>query len=256
MGCYEWEAGTVTLPSKAVGVVKKAVREAASKFHADVRDEVASLYAKTQEPKPTRSVKTYEDRLHALYREPERYGWSYAASSYASTVRSTALEVIRHMVYRAEGSYGAVVAIHKPTVAEVSVLAQAVTNKTTTFTVVSTRGYVTASITFDGRAVQWRVEENKNVVEESRESPVGLAFFAALEKVEWTPRTGGVISGNNEYSREDESPGGGANYISLHWGPLGDDAVAYSMGLTPAKYRKMLADTKKAEASRLSRRYW
>ncbi len=62
-------------------------------------------------------------------------------------------------------------------------------------------------------------------------------FFAALSKVRRTRGTGGVITGNDEANRESDHAGGGANYITDGFGPLGQATQARHRGLTLAAYR-------------------
>lgn len=79
-------------------------------------------------------------------------------------------------------------------------------------------------ITFDDEqhAVRWSVDENNHAIETARESIMGVALFRALEAVQWTRNSGGVIAGNDEYNRDDRYAGGGANTINSTYGPLGE----------------------------------
>lgn len=94
------------------------------------------------------------------------------------------------------------------------------------------------TISFDpaNRLVRWHVSKNNHACRDARDSKVGQAFWKALGKVEWTRGTGGVIVGNDEYNSDDRSNGGGANYATGRFGPLGAEdrprSKAPSFGLS------------------------
>lgn len=80
---------------------------------------------------------------------------------------------------------------------------------------------VELSLVFEGNTLAWDVPSNNHAVDHSRESWIGQELFAQLDAVRWTRGTGGVFVGNNEYNEDDTSAGGGANYVSVAWGPYG-----------------------------------
>jgi hypothetical protein len=59
-----------------------------------------------------------------------------------------------------------------------------------------------------------------------------------MDKVEWTRDTGGVISGNDEYNRECDSPGGAANYIKHAYGPRGTAEKEAQHGFITRRLRR------------------
>lgn len=71
------------------------------------------------------------------------------------------------------------------------------------------------------RSVTWTVHENNRAVAMAWSSWLGRAFLDALSRVEWVRGTGGEIVGNDEYNREAIDEGGGANYVTRRFGPLG-----------------------------------
>jgi hypothetical protein len=92
------------------------------------------------------------------------------------------------------------------------------TNKTTCFI------HDDASISFDrtSKTVTWDVGENNHACERASESALGSKFFGLLNKIVWSRGTGGVIVGNDEYTREADYAGGGGNYVVAAYGPIGE----------------------------------
>ena len=84
-----------------------------------------------------------------------------------------------------------------------------------------------AGIGFDEatRSVTWSSGENNHAVERAMAHPVARALFQALRRVEWTRGTGGTIVGNDEYNEDSRQEGGGANYVTKRFGPLGEDPL-------------------------------
>ena len=85
-------------------------------------------------------------------------------------------------------------------------------------------GHAEASIALDDKqhAVHWQVFENNHACERARGAYLGRKLFELLGSIQWKRNSGGCISGNNEYSREDTSLGGGANALKDSFGPLGE----------------------------------
>lgn len=78
-----------------------------------------------------------------------------------------------------------------------------------------------AEVTFADveRTVTWSVSENNHAVERAREGFLGRTLFAMLSKVQWTRGSGGEIAGNDEYSRDARGSGQGCNYVTARYGP-------------------------------------
>lgn len=71
----------------------------------------------------------------------------------------------------------------------------------------------------DAHAVTWRVSENNHACETARSLPMARALFSALSRVEWTRGSGGKIVGNDEYNRDSDDEDGGSNYVTAEYGP-------------------------------------
>lgn len=82
------------------------------------------------------------------------------------------------------------------------------------------------SLTFDNasRKAVWEVFENNHACDSARETVLGTALFAALDKVKWTRGSHGRVWGNDEYSRDAgrDDPGAGGSYSKGSYGPEED----------------------------------
>ena len=82
-----------------------------------------------------------------------------------------------------------------------------------------------AEVTLDNdtKTIKWYVPENNHAREHAEASWLGRVVFGALNRIEWPSRgkTGGVLVGNDEYNREASYVGGGGNYVTATYGPLG-----------------------------------
>lgn len=105
------------------------------------------------------------------------------------------------------------------------------------------------TITLDNtkRTVSWGVSENNHACETARETFMGRLLFQQLGRVKWTRGSGGAIIGNDEYNREagEEHAGGGGSYLKDRFGPEGDKEYERTHGFKPPAPRT---------ASRVSRR--
>lgn len=228
MSCYEWETASITLPSTAVAPLKKVLRESNNALHEAVRAEAVRLHksAKTtnlQKYAKAVGVDLLNNGVIAYGRQP-------------STVRAAAVAVLGRIVWKVQKG-GA--KLHVPTVADVNAVVPKMTTKDDTFRVINKYGSYEATITFNGRNVQWDVPENNHAVAAAHEADLAKVFFAHLDRIKWTRATGGYGVGNNEYHREDDYAGGGANYTTFHYGPLGEAQKAAEMGMSVTKYRQM-----------------
>jgi hypothetical protein len=74
------------------------------------------------------------------------------------------------------------------------------------------------------KTVKWNIEEGNRAVEDTRNAPMGKWFINAMEKMVWSRGTGGYFTGNDEYNQESANAGGAANYLCDTFGPLGKQA--------------------------------
>lgn len=83
------------------------------------------------------------------------------------------------------------------------------------------------SISFDQKekSITWSVQDNNHSVDRARDHVMGRLFFNVMGSVKWGRGSGGQIAGNDEIHKDDREEGGGANYVTARYGPLGGQPV-------------------------------
>lgn len=188
---YEWEAGTFVLPAAEFARVRQAVQDADARRKQAAYDWAQRFCAQVP------AGKRRDDRAIGV-----------ELDSFANRNRVADREVLELAAWKLRRAGG-----KRPTRADFDFPS----NRSTEF------GTWGAAIRFDRdkRTVQWDVAENNHAVEHARGSALGKALFEALGSVKWTSGTGGVLVGNDEYNRDADYAGGGANYVTQGFGPIG-----------------------------------
>lgn len=213
MSRYENEYGEISIPRSEWAGLKKAVRDAFNAKEVRRHQFALEFHAKLVESaKGTRNAdwgtltrKLAHEWKGGVPEEHHDVGWKL----FSAATRRLTKEAGRHV----EGSSvrGTAGRPPKPTK---SMYPEA-TNRTLAFE------FGDGCITFDeGKAiVHWRVDDNNHAVDRARENVIGKAFFAALEKVKWTARTGGCLYGNDENHRDSRGgEGSGGDYVTARFG--------------------------------------
>ena len=65
------------------------------------------------------------------------------------------------------------------------------------------------------RSLVWSVSENNHAREHAHEHWFAKLVFAALRRITWTRGSGGKIVGNDEYNRDSDNEDGGGNYVTM-----------------------------------------
>lgn len=247
MSCYEWEAGTIKLPATEFPKLLKSV-QAAAKAHDVAVFEATQQFWKAL---PTTAVKDHT--LYGVWVEMLCYGadgeyWPNGRGATRPTLPRPAgwhPRGLAHVDYDTER--GIASDVH-------SLLSQAWYDRERQgrggmqrerarriirrdYPVVSgaTLRFLAgeSTIGFDRaqRTVTWDVPENNHACDGCRDHPVARSLFTALGRVCWTRGSGGDIVGNNEYSDEDRSVGGGGNYLVTRYGPGLNRSSVSTMGV-------------------------
>lgn len=211
MSRNEGEYGDLTIPRSEWAGLKKAVRDAYNDLEASRLEFAVTFHACLIES--AKGVRNADWRL--LSRELSR-SWPGGVPEdhhdvvwriFLNATRRLSKEAGRHVDGASvKGTAGRP---PKPTRA----LYPDATNRTLEFEAGGGR------ITFDDKetVVRWYVDNNNHAVDHARRSVMGKAFFAALEKVKWTARSGGLLYGNDEHNRESRC-GGGGDYVTGRYG--------------------------------------
>lgn len=222
MSKYEWERGTITLPSKDWAKFRTSLLKSWN----DKQDSIFKLAQRCHKAavaagKGKRGKGRQEAINSAIAREcggkigtwgfeaNERRN-SWGAISYDSEA-SEKHEAVCRLILKRDG-YGrdAKVTLQAPKRKDLDLHP---TSKDCTIELPD------ASVTFHNasRSVEWCVSENNRACEHAREHWFAGELFSALGKITWTRGTGGKIIGNDEYNRDSEHEGGGGNYVTAEY---------------------------------------
>lgn len=215
MSCYEWERGSIKLPTKEARRVREAVKAAAVQHRDKLYDHAQRFWSelprsyKEDREKYRKACEAFlrgnvHDRFNNQGPDPHLPAWT--------AVRDEALLddltwLLQWRIDRKEGT---------PSRVQQSDLDPLIGKLT------GTKPHMKcdeAVIKFDGRVVHWIVPENNHACERCRAHPVAMALFRTLASVAWTRGSGGTIVGNDEYNRDSTDEGGGSNFVKDTFGP-------------------------------------
>ena len=190
MSCYNWERGTIIIPSAAWAAFRKGMLE---------------TYNKGQESLLAKALEVYP-KLAELEKRTWKNEWE---KRQASEVILRGQWELNEVLYQYRDGESRLTRPTKESVGILPVTKDAQIHK----------GDFTVSFKNDTRSVYWTVSENNRAVEHAHEHWFAKALFAALNKIEWTRGSGGRIVGNDEYNRDSDYEGGGANYVTHDFHP-------------------------------------
>ena len=188
MSCYEWEQGTIKLPTK---IYAKFRREYINEYNAIQLRAMDKLNAWRELVLKAATGKRGYDFQEGMKYYANTYGEYIMVEALFPDDRKKPLKPTRKMFNFVNG-------------------------KNNSFDVDSGG----AGIGFDAKShsVSWAVHENNHAVEDARATIEAKVFFGMLSRVTWTRGSGGVIVGNDEYNGDNISEGGGGNYVTDRFG--------------------------------------
>lgn len=187
MSCYEWEEGTIKLPSKDYSKIRREFIDRLNFLkESEMKSAILLRDAILLEGKGKRKFRYMDSAWNRM----EKYGVSDS--------------IIYGMFPHTTGFTG----FEKPKAITKKLMNFAKTNDTSF-------DFSEGGVYFNNKnkTVTWVVHENNHACEFARKSIYGKALFHTLARVKWTSRSGGTIVGNNEYNRDDHNAGGGGNYV-------------------------------------------
>ncbi|MDO8415220.1 MAG: hypothetical protein Q7S87_03290 [Agitococcus sp.] len=236
MSKYGWEGGSLKLPSAAWAPFKKAIQEGMTKHMAEDFALALKLHAALLAlKKATRGLnlrKAFEEEFYRLEGSSSR--WSDGTRKKYPFKSKEEYEVLASLLGTGTGA-----TLH-------SVLRLPMKKDFPKFTNVSlsfTADSCSLHLINASRTMEWRVSDNNHSVENAHDTALYSVMSNALAKVMWTRNTGGTFCGNDEYNKEDEDEGGGANYVTARYGPLGEYREPFSRTTTRKRAVKKVAAT-------------
>lgn len=212
MSCYEWEAGTIKIPSAEWAGTKASIREAVNKRHEALFLVAEASYKELIEKMPGFKAQVAAKTMsnHNI----ERKAYDIIDGQLETHARRSNRRVDQGDNYEI---FNKIVVTHNPkTYKPITPKLRKPLKKD--FPIhngsVNHLDDGDCSVTFDNdtRSIRWDVPENNHAVDNAREGTLGKAFFGAMKKITWTRESGGQILGNDEYNRDagrDYDGGGG-----------------------------------------------
>ncbi len=234
MSHYDWEAGTLKLPTAEYARVKRFVQDTA-KAYSDQKYAHAQVFWKTLPASVKKDQLKYRKRLHAFVYGNRVGQYDYDPKLPTSNGLGDDEEggfgeelyyLLSSMFRKSDDGEVAARRVNKTDL-------KPVTNQTLEY--VCGEGYMR----FDPKAhtVHWEVAENNHARDRGRNHPIAQALFQVLDTVKWTRGSGGTIVGNDEYNRDSRDSGGGGNYVIDEYGPKIDRRPRTYPGSRNANYR-------------------
>jgi len=203
MSTYEWESGSIVIPANQWVAVRTAIikrwnayllesLEHAKTVHKEMREKAKGLRGRNRD-------KALETALFDYTRRHDKVSYS-----------------LRSLLWRWDEEKRVMI-FQSPKKKDLGLLP---TSKSATIRCDD----LDVTLQNELRTIVWDVPENNHAVDDARASWFGRFVMQQLNSVEWSRNSGGKIIGNNEYNRDADYEGGGGNYVTSRFGPLGESA--------------------------------
>lgn len=200
MSCYEWESGTIKLPTAAFARFRRELNSFYNSRQSRLFQKATAIFEKvTAETKGKKGV----DLVHVLNAHLQE---NRIIMGFSSTVEVDGADEISDVLLPRED--GKLKRPLKKDFAPVPLAGNALRGEDW-------------SILFSPKAhsVHFSVPENNHACERAHEHDIVKQFFSMLGRVVWVRGTGGEIVGNDEYNTDSREAGGGGNYVKHTFGP-------------------------------------
>ena len=215
MSCDQNESGTIKIPTAAWATLKKTVQDGVSALMTKDYELALRLYEVLAAAKKGKRNFDLKEALTAELNTIIHSASRWNSDTYKYKFHLHAYYELKKILLGTDP----VAALRKPQKKDFPLC----TTKSLSFSADA------GSITFENetKTVRWHVSENNHSVDDAHQTAVAKLFFGALGKIKWTRATGGTICGNDEYNRDNEGEGGGGNYVTFRFGPLGEPEKPY-----------------------------
>lgn len=212
MSCYNWERGTIKLPSKAWASFRTNLLKAWNNHYLSNLDKAKKAHKELTAACKGKRGKKREEALKAAVKK------RFTRREYCSLNRRHINEdvdyEVREMVVEMKG-WGENATYTLKALPKKKDLPLKATSKDAEMHLSD------AYVAFKNatKSLVWDVSENNRAVEHAHEHWFAKLVFEALGKVTWTRNSGGKIIGNDEYSRDAgrEYEGGGGSYVNFEF---------------------------------------
>lgn len=205
MSCYEWEHGTLKIPAKEYGKLRRALIEK----HNTLQDQ---LYERAL-------------RAHAKILAAKKGKRGFNVYEYATGYDALDLDhrIVRLLFANAVSWDNKPKKLQKPKKKDLD-------KKPVSKGCVLRMPDAAIAFNDKARTVTWDVPENNHAREHAHEHELAKFFFRKLNAIRWTRGSGGKFLGNDEYNRDEggDYEGGGGSYVTATYGPKTERSRSYA----------------------------
>lgn len=208
MSCHEWEEGTIKIPTKEWAKFRTAVIKTHNAHQLALLEKAKTLHAKAKDSLKGKRGKNRQKALgdFELLHHKDFEALSFVFS-FKEDPKTKRLERVLGPVPKKKDLK--ILPTSKDAKLELDEATIVLINKT--------------------RTVTWIVPENNHAREHARKHPVARKLFQLLNRMTWTPGSGGQLVGNDEYNQEASHAGGGANYVTATYSQKAQKLQRYAV---------------------------